>query len=541
MAAASAARLAGSVERKMCFRKLRRTVLLIMVVSTLSLLSCVLLEVDPPDDQATATPQPVSLITDVPSPTNTVSSLPTPWIAPSASPIGEDVLSITVDFGEVIGKSPEFYGVEYSWIDQEQDLYLERYSRLHANIIRVQIPQAFFEPINDNNDPHSSEIDFSVTLPVDSREGTTLTFERMFKTLAVEFPSMHFHIGIWLPARWNAKDPEGYLGVGGAFPPQDLAEHKEFVQALARWLVSDCDISPERLSFSFINEPNLPSFFVGAGADLIQLAEVTRDALDQVSPHIKMGGIDEVHGTLWTDRFFDRRPDGCCEMWTFHVYERGSSDMWSVLQERSEHLGQYGPVWVTEFADITYGSPDAKMDFSTREAALQFADLLGKLWLTEIEGVIHFRLSDTYADLAGGWAGHGLFADGRGTHSGGDAYEPFPAYWVFANMYRELGGSRIVRVVAPRDLTVVGARKESGSETRLAIWVANTTTASYDVAFNVANFPGTAATVQVFNNLTGDAAVETRSVAGTELVFRAEIPRQSSYLFVFSGPQTPPE
>jgi len=448
---------------------------------------------------------------------------------------------ITVDFADVVGSGPRFYGVENSWIDQDQDLYLDRYRRLHGNVVRVQISQEFFEPVNDNDDPDYSEIDFSLTIPMDSQLGKTMTYDSMFKSLAAEFPDMHFQINIWLAARWNAADPDGYLGLGGAFPPRDYAEHREFIRALAHWLVDDCGVSPERLSFTFINEPNLDGFFVGTQADLVRMAEETRATLDQVSPLIQMGGLDEVRGTSWTDGFYPQRPANCCDMWTFHVYERGLPSMWNALQERTEHLSQYGPVWVTEFADTTNGSPDGKMDFSTREAALGFAELLGRLWPTEVDGIVHFRLSDTYTDLFdfGGWVGHGLFADARGTHSDGQAYEPFPAYWVFANMYRELGGSEVISHTAPSGVIVLTTRRVVTDDVQAAFWVVNQeSTALLDQSFALYNFPSQDATLLVYDNLVGPTPVLTVSLSGSPLVFTATLPARSSRTFVLSEGQS---
>lgn len=502
----------------------------------LSLLGCALFKAGSLVGQAPDTQQPILLVTGTPLTVTDITSSPALETVTPVIPVNVDNTLITVDFADVIASGPRFYGVEYGWIDQDQDLYLDRYRRLHGNVVRIQISQEVFEPVNDNGDPDYSEIDFSLTIPVDSERGTTMTYDSMFKSLASEFPDMHFQLNIWLGARWNAADPDGYLGLGGAFPPRDYAEHREFIRALARWLVDDCGISPECLSFTFINEANLDSFFVGTQADLVRMAEETRTALDQVSSLIQMGGLDEVHGTSWTDEFCRQRPVACCDMWTFHVYERGLPSMWNALQERTEHLSLYGPVWVTELADTTNGSPDAKMDFSTREAALGFAELLGRLWPTEIDGIVHFRLSDTYTDLFdfGGWVGHGLFADARGTHSNGQAYEPFPVYWVFANTYRELGGGQIISTTAPSGLTVVSARKDSETEARLAVWVTNSTTENYTTAFRVSNFPTRTARVQVFDNLAGDTPVETQVVNGEELTFGVNIPPQCSYLFVVS-------
>ena len=439
---------------------------------------------------------------------------------------------ITVDYADVIGRGPKYYGVEYSWIDQDQDLFLDRYRRLYGNIVRVQISQELFEPINDNNDPNYSEIDFSVTIPIDNQMGKTMTYESMFKSLADRFPGMHFQINIWLCARWNATNPNGYLDIGGAFPPKDYAEHREFIRELARWLVYNCGILSDHLSFTFINEPNLKGFFVGSRNDLARMAEETRIALDQVSPLIQMGGLDEVHGTSWTDQFYSRRSGKCCDIWTFHVYERGLAAMWKALNKRTKHLSQCGPVWVTEFADTANGSPDAKMNFSTREAALGFAELLGRLWTSGVDGIIHFRLSDTYADHFRGWVGHGLFSDSRGTLTQGRPYEPYPVYWLFANMYRELGSGQIVRTKSPHGLTVVGVRKGKATEAQLALWITNSTARNHSTLITVNNFPAKCVRLQVIDNLAGDQPIESVILSGEPLNFIAKISQRSSYLFV---------
>ena len=77
-------------------------------------------------------------------------------------PGNEDDQVIKVTYTDVIGRGPRYYGVEYGWIDQEKELFLDRHHRLHGNVVRVQISQELFEPTNDNGDPNDSAIDFSL-------------------------------------------------------------------------------------------------------------------------------------------------------------------------------------------------------------------------------------------------------------------------------------------------------------------------------------------------------------------------------------------
>lgn len=457
-------------------------------------------------------------------------------ISPETSQaVTTDNTVINVNWNNILGSGPTYYGVEYGWVDQDRDLFLERYRLLGANTLRVQITQEFLEMQNDNDDPAQSDIDFNVTFPYDIDQGKTITYRDMFSTLAAEFPEMHFHINIWLAARWNATDPNGYLGLGGAFPPLDYAEHQEFVRELAHWLVNTCDIAPHRLSFSFINEPNLTPFFVGNQADLQRMAIETRIALNQVSPQIKMMGLDEVHGTSWTDDFYNQQPSDCCDAWIIHAYENGTENLWHALQTRINHLTNYGPVWVTEFADMSNGSPDSQMDFSSQEAALGFATVAGKLWSTDVDGIIHFRLGDTYLDHFDSWAGHGLFADWRGTKSNGEPYALYPAFWVFSNLYHFLGGGQIVQTTTPSNLVVTGVRKDDSTLNGLAIWLTNPETATYTTTVEIANFPHKEAQVEIIDNLGGNTPEKTFTAQGSPLVFELAVLPQSSQTILVSN------
>lgn len=465
-----------------------------------------------------------------------------PLEAASGRPAGANLSSATqiqVDWEKTNGNGPDYYGVEYTWVDQDRDLFLERYRLLKPNLLRVQITQEYIEPANDNADPQLSQINFNLTLPLDTQSGKTLTHRDLFTSLGAEFPEMHFHLNIWLAARWNAANPDGYLGLGGAFPPLNSAEHGEFVRELARWLVETCEIAPDRLSFSFVNEPNLKSFFTGNQADLITMAQVTRAALDQVSPQIQMMGLDEVHGAGWTDSFYPNRPAGCCDAWTYHAYERGIGSLWSAMQTRAGHLSTYGPVWVTEFADTANGSPDAGMNFSTPQAALGFARVLGRLWSSGIDGLVHFRLSDTYTDMEplNGWAGHGLFADWRGTKSNGKPYAIYPAFWVFANFYNEMAGGQVSGVAAPPDLEVAAARHQEPQHPCLVLWVTNPTQNAYSTQVEVTNFPLPEASVEILDNLAGNAPIggQTSGMVTSQIANRfahsinLQLPANSSY------------
>ena len=159
-----------------------------------------------------------------------------------------------------------------------------------------------------------------------------------------------------------------------------------------------------------------------------------------------------------------------------------------------------------------------------------------RLWPSGMNGIIHFRLADTYADYFAGWVGHGLFSDSRGTLTHGRPYEPYPAYWVFSNFYGELGGRQLVRATAPKKLTVVAARKSGNSKNRLTVWVSNYTKNNYNALLRITNFPAKSARVKVIDNLAGDTPIEDKILEGKELSLKVNIPPKSSYLFTVNSP-----
>jgi hypothetical protein len=203
---------------------------------------------------------------------------------------------------------------------------------------------------------------------------------------------------------------------------------------------------------------------------------------------------------------------------------------------RAKYLKQYGPVWVTEFADTTNGSPDGGMDFSSRSAAIGYAQMLGGIWTEGIEGIVHFRLSDTYSELLGngGWAGHGLFADAHGTHAEGKAFAIFPSYWVFANAYDKLGGKQVVRNSSPADLKVVSVKGEYDASETMVIWITNHAPKNRNFSLMINNYPFDHALIEVYDVLQSNTPIITYkdvTVNGDSLKY--ELPGQSSYMFVF--------
>jgi hypothetical protein len=116
--------------------------------------------------------------------------------------------------------------------------------------------------------------------------------------------------------------------------------------------------------------------------------------------------------------------------------------------------------------------------------------------------------------------------------SDGQPYAIYPPFWVFANLYGQLGGGQVISVTTPSDLVVLGVRRDDVSPSRLTLWVTNPSETPYATTIQVTDFPTTTAHIEVLDNLSGNTPVEIKTSKGTPLIFEVVIPELSSYTVV---------
>jgi len=63
--------------------------------------------------------------------------------------------ALEVDYASVVGDPPSGHGTNSYSTDQDEALLISRWQESGIQLIRIQLPQYFFEPMNDNADPGS--------------------------------------------------------------------------------------------------------------------------------------------------------------------------------------------------------------------------------------------------------------------------------------------------------------------------------------------------------------------------------------------------
>ena len=439
-----------------------------------------------------------------------------------------------VDFDTVVAQSPPTYGTNLWWTDEEAALWASRWAELGPSLVRVPISQAMVEPVNDNGDPNVINWDnFLFDVPIDiSTIGRTVTFRTWLLALRDQ-PTLSIMVYFPYLAPWlSDNSPLSGLPFGVApHPPNDLAEYREFVEAVLRYMVETLDFPPERIVVEAMNEPDLRCGADPVVAcfwenwtmdDIAGVVQVTYEAIQSVDSDIALVGLAECCGTGIVRDLLDNYPEGAyLDGLSYHYYSPSGYDLDAALS-RASALSTYGrPIYLDEYGSRQYQSEGAG-------GALWHSWVLGTLWNAGIAPLQH-PISEW--PMAGEpYNSMGLFKDWRGD------WARKPAYWVYANFFAHLGSTELISYTAPLQLdAVVGRRVTDGSEAQVVFWLTNRTGFRLSQQqFTVYNFPADQATLYVYDNLVGQEPVLSETVTGTPLVFTANLPAHSSRTFVLS-------
>ena len=477
---------------------------------------------------ATAAIESAATIEAAPTITATA-TLPLP--APTASPrpvaplpTGETFSIISIDYQNVTGQSPLEYGTNGWWTDQDADLWRARYAQLGGTLVRIPALQGMLEPQNDDDDPqHINWQGFMFDQPL-PWFGRTVTFRRQLAALNDEQMTIMLYVPYlsgWLSANGDKK-------LFSTYPPNDLAEYREYLRALLTFVVDEAGYPPERVILEPVNEPDL-----GCGRDrnvscfwenwqLEDLAAVMRAADDvaaAVDPAIRIVGVAECCGTELAERLVaEYDGQSWLDGFSYHRYIHNFD--FSDGLARGARLAAYGKlVYLNEYGNTRYWS-------NGPQGALWHALILPQIWRAGINPV-QFPISE-FPGSHEGYEQLGLFKDWE------NDWQLKPAYWVYSNFYRHFGGSELLSTTETPSLFILAGRKELAADgPMLAIWLVNKDReAPTSLRFEAAGFPADAARVQVYDNLQGDQPVSALDAAGSPLSFELTLPPASSYLLV---------
>ena len=443
--------------------------------------------------------------------------------------------TVSADFNAVISSGPAAYGTNVWWTDQDAGVWTSRWNELGPSWVRLYVSHSIVEPENDDADPDTINWDsfrFDTPISVPIVMTRTMTYRDWFEALRDQ-PDVHILIHFSYLAPWLTDNPaHPAIPIPAApYPPNDIAEYREFIEATARFLVEEVGFPPERIAFEVMNEPDLacgadpvtPCFWQDWTMDDIRdVVSVTYQATEEVAPAIALVGLAECHGTAIVRDLLDNDPEGAyLDGLSYHYYAPG--DNLSVALNRAQELVSYGlPIYLDEYGSLAYRSEGV-------DGALWHSLALPVLWRAGI-APIQYPVS-AWPLLGEPYNSMGLFEDWRG------GWTRKPSYWVHANFFRFVGGGEIIsHMTTPDELDVLVSRRVVTDVAQVVFWTANRETSPLpDIAFTLHNFPASPATLHVYDNMTGLMPLVTETLHGAPLVFTTTLPALSSRAFVLSS------
>ncbi len=465
-------------------------------------------------------------------------------LAVRAAPHAPDGHDLAADFAVLVSTAPPAHGTNVWWTDQDAAIWTARWAELGPSHARLFVSHSLVEPVNDDADPNVVNWDgFQFATPISASQGLTrtLTYHDWFEALRDQ-PGLDVLIHFSYLAPWltdNNPHSLDQIPIPAApYPPNDLAEYGEFVEATLRYMVETVGFPPGRISIEAMNEPDLdcgvdpvtPCFWQNwTMADVADVVRVTHEAIQAVDADVTLVGLAECCGTSVTRDLLDNYSEGdYLEGLSYHYYASGY-DL-DVALNRAAALAPYGlPIYLDEYGSRSYLSQGV-------DGALWHSWALATLWEA---GVAPLQYpSSEWVFLGQPYNSMGLFADWRGD------WERKPSYWVYANFFRTVGGGDVISHTAPSGVDLLATRRVATAGAQATLWVVNRGVAALaDQSFALYNFPRQEATLRIYDNLLGAEPVSTATVSGSPLVLTATLPARSSRAFVLSAEQAhgPPD
>ena len=271
---------------------------------------------------------------------------------------------ITVDFADVVGHGPQYYGSNIFWTEEDINLIKDRMDKSNMNIMRLYIFPYYLENPNDNSDPNSINWDgfnFDTEIPWLEK---TVKYSTMFE--ALKELNMYIMVDIPYLSPWLSANDHVSDDMYSTYPPNNYDEYEELVYAVLYYMVNTIGISPDKIILEPFNEPDL-----GCGQDpsvhcfwknhsMDQTANTflaAYNAAKNVSPNIRVMGMAEWNNGQYVRNFINNYNglnylDGI----TYHKYSN-NYDISSLISMGTGFIDDYGlPVFVNEYGSRTWGS-----------------------------------------------------------------------------------------------------------------------------------------------------------------------------------------
>jgi hypothetical protein len=435
--------------------------------------------------------------------------------------------TVTVHTGQVLNKSPEIYGLNGWWTDEDAGMWVQRYAELKPMFVRIPILAQIIEPKNDNRDPGRINQDgfaFAKPYPIPSENGGVrhLTYAKWLAALR----NLDLGVIVYMPylPGWLSSGDD--LGVISTYPPNDLAEYRELVRALLDYLLNDIGFPPEKVIFEPINEPDLrcrpgstaSCFWTHANQqDLLAVMRAASEEAHTANPAIRIAGLSICCNVGMLEEFLSRTADQpILDLLTYHAYI--SSNQFDQLTEIGQKISSQNlPVLIDEYGSTVYWS-------NGQEGALWHSIALTRLWPSGIWPV-EFVMSEM-PQMHSGFNELGLFTDWT------EGWQPKPSYWIYANFYSMFPGRELLALDVSGDVwALAGIKQPEGS---IAIWLTHTDPQA-NLQVTLDGWDGDAK-ITILDNLTDGQVIEERLVTasdGNKLVFEWLVPTYCSITLLF--------
>ena len=212
---------------------------------------------------------------------------------------------------------------------------------------------------------------------------------------------VQFLFTLGLTPQWAApKGPNSYAGVSA--PPDDLADRRDFVRAVAT------RYKGRIAAYEVWNEPDLTQFYSGTAAQLAAVEKVTAEAVHQADPSALVvapppsGGLG-VGQLRWYDDYLSAGGGQYADVLAVHSYSDPPEGDAEVVRTYRALLAQHGlarkPLWNTETGlELAGHTEQDAAAYLAREFITDWAAGLGRMYFYAYDNGLYFGLDKEDAD-----------------------------------------------------------------------------------------------------------------------------------------------
>lgn len=211
----------------------------------------------------------------------------------------------------------------------------------------------------------------------------------------------------WASSRQNEKCS---YGLGCAAEPVRMAHWEEYVRRVAqryRGRIAMYELWNEPYFSDIPRDRNLPAFFSGSIAQMVEMARIARKVLDEVDPSAMLSTPGFVNGPDRLEMFLSNGGKQYVQAISYHFYAATTDQMVQELLDVRAIMKRQGvenlPLWNTETGLEVYPSdqplPPGTQSWTKTEAALRMAQLLILGAAAGLEHYYYYAWDNVYSGM----------------------------------------------------------------------------------------------------------------------------------------------